>query len=66
MQKVYGFYSTKKGREIDFDRTFKTEQAALDYLTKIRDETEWQNLALTWENEKEILAEELGREGRLI
>ena len=64
--KVYGFYQTKEGKEVEFDREFKSEQASLNYLTKIRDDNEWFNLALTWEDDSQILAEEIGRGGRLI
>lgn len=63
---VNGFYTTKKGKEIEFDRDFKSEQASLNYFTKIRDNTEWETLALNWEDQKELLATELGRDGRLI
>ena len=64
--KVYGFYQTKEGKEIEFEKTFKNEQAAINFLTKVRDDIDWENLALTWEDENQILAEELGREGMLI
>lgn len=63
--RVSGWYSRKDGKEIEFDRTFKSEQKALDYFTKIRDDIEWVNLAMTWEDENEILAEEIGNDGIL-
>ena len=63
---VNGFYTTKEGKEIEFDRTFKTEQASLNFLTKIRDDTDWETLALNWEDENELVATEMGRGGRLI
>ena len=63
---VNGFYATKEGKEIEFDRTFKTEQASLNFLTKIRDDTDWETLALNWEDENELVATEMGRGGRLI
>lgn len=63
--KVYGFYATKNGKEIEFDRTFKNEQSSLNYFTKIRDDVEWESLALTWEDENQILASEIGNDGKL-
>ena len=63
---VNGFYTTKDGKEVEFDKTFKTEQASLNYLTKVRDDIEWETLALNWEDENELIATEIGRDGRLI
>lgn len=62
--RVSGFFR-KDGIEKDFSRKFKSEQASLDYFTDKRDNVEWDDLALTWENEEEILAEEIGHNGRL-
>ena len=62
--RVSGFYS-KGSKETDFSRSFKSENASLQYFTHIRDDKEWDTLALTWENDDEILAEEIGNNGKL-